>query len=227
MKPSDVENYIAAVSESRIQHLHPKIFDLIGDAAGLDVLDFGCGEGLLSLPLIAGGCRSATLIDADEQMVAEAKRRVAKLNASATGDVQFLQGSEEHLTREDTFDVAICSLVLMMIEDRGRLEATCRRLVLAVTHPCFREEKHGTFRNDLPADFTYWKSGTGYDVKIREPGRDTEATLRDFHWTLSDLINAAGKAGGAATRAIEIGAVAEGGSFADGPAYLVLEIVRR
>ena len=85
-------------------------------------------------------------------------------------------GTRERLER-------VCGALVRALADRGRL------LVL-VTHPCFRQADYETFRYDLPEGLRYWDSGAAYDVVEREPGSGDHAGMPEPHWPRGGYVTA-------------------------------------
>lgn len=84
---------------------------LIGEVAGLDVLDIGCGDGLLAAELAADGAH-VTGIDPDAAMLRAAAER-------ATGrEIRLVQGRVEALPFPDaSFDLVTAVTVLCFVRD--------------------------------------------------------------------------------------------------------------
>lgn len=98
---------------------------MIGDVAGLDVLDIGCGDGLLAAKLAAAGAR-VTGIDPDAAMLRAAAER------TAGRDIRFLPGRIEALPFPDaSFDLVTAVTVLCFVKD----EATAWREMARVLRP--------------------------------------------------------------------------------------------
>lgn len=215
----------------------PVLRDAIADLVALRgrrVLDFGCGEGRLTLALadrgapaaIEGIDRSGTLIE-----------RARSLRAHDAA-VTFRRGDETDLPLGEPVDVAVCSLMLMMCRTRPQLGVTvggligsvvaAGQVVVAITHPCFRRADHGEFRNALPERFDYWQAGRTYDVQLTPEDSDAVAAVPDTHWTLSDYLNAIADSGGVVERALELPLTRDDAGRPVGPpAYLVLRCARR
>jgi 2-polyprenyl-3-methyl-5-hydroxy-6-metoxy-1,4-benzoquinol methylase len=236
--PDIVERYLALSDESRLAILHPAVIDLVGDLAGKTVLDFGCGDAALAERMAEKGATRVVAVDNNPRMVEAARRRLAKAEGSAAANVvMVLEGDENVVASLDRFDLVVCSLVLMMIPDWERVCTIVRTLVsamreegslvLAVTHPCFRTEKHSTFYNVVPAGFSYWASGTPYEVHMHDGPGVPEVVVTDYHWTLRDYMQAVRNFGVHVAAGLEIGTIrAPGGEFVDRPAYLVWRAVR-
>lgn len=101
------------------------VFDrLVGEVAGLRVLDVGCGTGRHALRLATRGAH-VTGADPCPQMLAVAR----ELSAAQGLDVTWLPVGYEALPPGETFDLAICNLVLCHIPDlEGALAAMAARL---------------------------------------------------------------------------------------------------
>lgn len=200
------------------------------------VLDFGCGDGRLLMRLVEQQPpRQVRAIDVSGDLLSIARQEAAKLPGDGAGRVTFKRGDETLLPTDQKFDIALCSLTLMMIGDRDRLHHACRglmrslapggTLVLTLTHPCFRRAEHAAFHNDLPDDFRYWQSGRPYDVVLDPQEKQVEATLSDYHWTLTDYAAALADAGGAITALRELpGQYDTHGKPVGQPAYVLMRV---
>jgi SAM-dependent methyltransferase len=144
----NAERYVsdAWTAEDRTYaQLQDTLWASIGDVKGLQVLDVGCGHGVLAGRLFDRGAQVVG-VDGSAEFIARAE-------ASCPG-ARFLR---HDLARglpalEQTFDLITATMVLMDIPDlhplfRG-LHARCRhgtRLIITITHPCF-------FFSDLSQD---------------------------------------------------------------------------
>ena len=126
----DEDNPLVALEE-------PEMARLLGDVAGLDVVDVGCGTGRHALRLAAAGAR-VTAVDFSEEMLKQARGKRDATN------VKFVRHDlDERLPFDDaSFDRVVCGLVLEHIADTGRflaeLQRVCRPdgfLVLSAMHP--------------------------------------------------------------------------------------------
>ena len=112
----------------------------VGQCAGLDVLDGGCGEGYMSRLLAARGARvvgidtSSTLIEAAERYA----------NSSSSGSTYYVASLEKIPEGDKRFDVVVLNHVLSDISDPevalrevGRVLRPGGRLVALMLHPCF------------------------------------------------------------------------------------------
>ena len=97
-----------------------------GGLAGRDVLDVGCGGGILAEAMAA---RGATVTGLDASAAALA---TARLHARESGvAVEYLHGTAERLAgeRADAFDVVTCMELLEHVPDPAALVAACAHLV--------------------------------------------------------------------------------------------------
>jgi ubiquinone/menaquinone biosynthesis C-methylase UbiE len=101
---------LGAVTEAIEQRL---ILDLMGDLAGVHVLDVGCGDGALVCAAASRGAE-ATGVDPDPAMLAAARTRADKDGIEAA----FLEGRIERLPFPDAaFDVVVSITVLCFVPD--------------------------------------------------------------------------------------------------------------
>ena len=117
---------------------HPAIRGVIGNPAGLEVLDAGCGPGFLSRDLLQGGAKRVTAFDVSPRMVELAQETLGP-------DVAlFVADMAQPLKRlgDATFDLVTSSLALDYVRDWSRPLSEFRRvlrddgrLVFSVQHP--------------------------------------------------------------------------------------------
>jgi len=116
----------------------PVVLELIGDVAGLDVLDAACGTGRYALKLAAAGARVSGL-DECQDMLAVAQRKATDRRLSLdlrSGDLRGLPYADA------SFDLALCALALCHLADlRPPLAELARvlrpsgRLIISDFHP--------------------------------------------------------------------------------------------
>ena len=91
----------------------PVTLAMIGEAAGKDILDAGCGTGRYALRLAEAGGR-VSAVDPSPEMLAAARRKAAERGLAA----RFLPGELSALPFPDAcFDLAVCALVLCHVAD--------------------------------------------------------------------------------------------------------------
>ena len=112
--------------------------ELIGEVAGLRVLDVGCGTGRHSIPLAESGAQVMG-VDPTPEMLEKAKSKAEKQGM----DVDFRGGSIEDVGPElGNYDIVLCCLVLSHVKHLadavGRLAdrlAPGGRLIITDFHP--------------------------------------------------------------------------------------------
>jgi 2-polyprenyl-3-methyl-5-hydroxy-6-metoxy-1,4-benzoquinol methylase len=118
----------------------PAMLHTIGEPAGLDILDAGCGEGYLSRILAKKGA-NATGIDSSTKLIEAARSQ----NLADVPSVSFDIGSVDDLPYPDSaFDLVVCNhLVNDLFDPRKPISEFARvlrssgRLIILMLHPCF------------------------------------------------------------------------------------------
>jgi SAM-dependent methyltransferase len=114
----------------------PAMLALIGDVAGLDVLDVGCGSGFYAAAMVERGAR-VTGIEGSASLLRHAEEAVGGRAALVQHDLEL------PLPLADaSFDVAVMALVYHHVFDRPQLLRELRRvlrpgarLLVSTTHP--------------------------------------------------------------------------------------------
>lgn len=116
----------------------PVVLDLIGDVAGLDVLDAACGTGRYALKLAEAGARVAAA-DASEEMLSYARRKAAERQLGLElrlGDLRQLPFQDE------SFDLVVCALAFChlpeltpAVQEFARVLRPGGRVVISDFHP--------------------------------------------------------------------------------------------
>ncbi len=126
--------------EGRNYHVRTRVrivSEMLGDSRFEQVLDVGCGDGSISLPLLSLGA-SLTLVDVSEEMLGIARSRVP---ARCEAQVKILKGNCLELDLEPRgYDLIVCLGVLAYVDSAapliGRLATLLRpggRLLLECT----------------------------------------------------------------------------------------------
>jgi 2-polyprenyl-3-methyl-5-hydroxy-6-metoxy-1,4-benzoquinol methylase len=118
----------------------PAMLHAIGEPAGLDVLDAGCGEGYLSRILAKKGA-NATGIDSSTKLIEAARSQ----NLADVLSVSFDIGSVDDLPYPDSaFDLVVCNHLVndlfdpsKPISEFARVLRSSGRLIILMLHPCF------------------------------------------------------------------------------------------
>ncbi len=241
MSPWDhdtAEAYRKLGQQAHVPILRPVVAELLGDLTGGLALDFGCGPGDLTALLAELGARRVIAVDESEEMVREARSAMRERASGVDGRIKICQGDERMLPLAEPCAGVLSSLVLMMCSTRERLQraadglvgslARSGRLVVVMTHPCFRTAPADTFHDEVPPHWSYWASGTPYDVVLHpEPAGSATAVITDYHWTLEDMVGAFAKAGGVVRDVRELPAARDASGRPQGlPAYVVVSISR-
>jgi 2-polyprenyl-3-methyl-5-hydroxy-6-metoxy-1,4-benzoquinol methylase len=97
------------------------VLDLVGGSAPLQVLDFGGGDGLDSVPLAASG-HQVTIVDSSPAMLELAMQRAA--SSAAANRVRGVCGGVEQLrggggAGDRRYDLALCHFVIQYVADPG------------------------------------------------------------------------------------------------------------
>ena len=153
------------------------IGSLLGEVAGLEVVDVGCGTGRHALKVAAAGAR-VTAVDFSERMLERAR---AKPGAEAVRFVQHDLANPLPLPSA-SFDRVLCCLVLDHISDLGNFFAELRRVcrengfvIVSVMHPAM--------------------SLRGVQARFIEPGSGRRIGLASYEHQVSDYLMAGMNAG--------------------------------
>lgn len=138
---------IAPVNVTRQHFIMPYMLRLLADVSGKKILDLGCGEGGYARELRRRNAK-VVAIDCAEYSV----RHAEKLSKEESLSIQFYQRNSNDLygIESESFDVVLCSMMLMDCEDLEGTIAEVRRvlkpngkLFASVLHPCFTGQKIG------------------------------------------------------------------------------------
>ena len=106
----------------RIEYILGKITKHFGQVSGIDLLDIGCGGGLIDEPMARLGAK-VTAIDAGEKNIA-----IAKLHAENSGlDIDYQCTSVEEMTGE--FDVILALEIVEHIADLDLFMSAAAKLL--------------------------------------------------------------------------------------------------
>ena len=178
----------------------PVMIELMGDVAGRRVCDLACGEGRGARWLAAQGARVVAL-DVSADLLALARRRERDEHRGIAYVRADAQGADA--LAAETFDAVMCNMALM---DVPALEPTVRgaarmlrpggRLVLSVTHPCFKAPRAGELVDHADGSWRRTVGGYFQEGRWERPGRDGAWLPRvAYHRTISTYVNALADAG--------------------------------
>ena len=165
------QDWIQEDQVMRIGMLDSWMLEALGNVAGRQVLDIGCGEGRFSR-LLAGLGADVTGIDLTEDLVEQAR-------ALANGGETYLVGNAEDLTGldDESFDLAVSYIVLVdLLNYRQSIQAAFRvlrpggRFIVCNVHPMRTAVPYGwiklgdnklfyavdNYTDEGPREFEWW-----------------------------------------------------------------------
>jgi ubiquinone/menaquinone biosynthesis C-methylase UbiE len=200
----------------------PAFKKMIGDVQGLKLLDLACGEGYFSRFFSMVGA-DVTGVDFSEKQIAAAEKEESK---NPLGIRYFIaDASKIDFLEPESFDIVICFMALMDIEDyentimhASRVLKTEGRFVFIFVHPCFgwsRRHEGTTYceweykRNDdgsrNPQYLKIWEYFTNhpYVMEWRGLGSPESLFTTQFHRTITDYVTELNRNGFVISQIIE------------------------
>jgi SAM-dependent methyltransferase len=171
------------------EEVYPWLLDLLAPVDGDLILDIGCGDGRLMSKLSGKG---ASVIGCDFN-------RLLLSKAIAVGPVVAAKLPQLTWVRQGSFDKALVGLVLEHLPDERdffqQAAAVVRRdgvMAIVINHPVWTAPKSSPMEDS--SGETLWRPGVyfGRGYSDEPAGRQT---VRFYHRTLADLLNAASDAG--------------------------------
>lgn len=180
----------------------PALVDLLDPQPRERIIDIGAGQGVLA-PHIAGAGASYVGVDASAKLLRKARRHHGQKG------VVFVQGDARELAdlakiERNSFAAAV---FLLSIQDMSPLEMVLAsasevlvengRLVILMTHPCFRIPRQSGWGWDEQRKLRYRRVDSYLtplavpmkSYKTKRPTPQGNATTRSFHRPLQDYIN--------------------------------------
>lgn len=172
----------------------PAVLQLLELQRGEQILDVGCGQGVLAPHITSSGARY-TGVDISPKMIAIARRRHRG---------RFLRGDARHLhrvsaLRPGSFDAAV---FLLSIEDMNPLESVIQsaawalrdggRIVVLMRHPCFRVPRQSGWGYDADRKLNYRRVDsylTPLSVPMKPYEQSETGVTISFHRPLHHYIN--------------------------------------
>lgn len=208
----------------------PTVLELLRPLQGETILDVGCGTGVLSSHLVQAGVTYVG-VDASPRMLTYAKQRAnvpsitggrqagRKLRTRRPIAPRFLLGDAAQLSdipgiESESFDAAVFMLSLQDMEPLDKvLQATANtlkrrsRIVLLLTHPCFRTPRQSGWGWDEGRKLQYRRIDrylTPMAVPVRPIFQGRSGAIHSFHRPLQDYVNALNRYGFMVDRIVEV-----------------------
>lgn len=180
----------------------PALIDLLRPQPGEAVLDIGCGAGALAPAVMKAGA-GYTGVDLSAKLIDHARKHHRGNARFLVGDATYLAALPE--LRAAAFDAAA---FLLSIQDIDPLEEALAsvawalkpggRLVLLMTHPCFRIPRQSGWGWDEGRRLQFRRIDrylTPLDIPMQEYGAGKRGTTRSYHRPLEAYVAALAASG--------------------------------
>jgi ubiquinone/menaquinone biosynthesis C-methylase UbiE len=183
----------------------PSFLGLVGDTAGLSVLDLACGDGFYTRRLATAGASRVVGVDSAAAMIA-----LARGSDDGSASIEYHVADARSLDLGEQFDLVTAAFLLNYASDAGELLEMCQsiarhlrpggRFVAIDSHPVVEpgiDYRPYGFERILPARlqngsaFTWrnYQDGSSFDIVVYHLDTAThdrtfaEAGLQDVRWT--------------------------------------------
>lgn len=175
----------------------PTFFKVLGDVKGKSVVDFACGDGILTRKVFEKGAKSVVGVDESSEIVNLAR-------ATSPKEIKYLVGKVSHLGKIGEFDLVTGGYLFHYADTISELEGMFRdayvnlkdggRLVAINNHPgnpITSNWKYGTVTECLDPKLV---NGAKLNVSIYE-GEKVACSFQQRYWTRDTYETAMQKAG--------------------------------
>jgi SAM-dependent methyltransferase len=198
--------YVGWVGEGGSKHHRnvavPALLDLLEPQAGEQILDIGCGPGVLA-PFIAKAGARYTGVDASEKLIRYAREHHGAGNRFLVGDARRLSALAG--LDQGRFDAAAFLLSLHDMDPLDPVLASAAwalrdggRVVMLMTHPCFRVPRQSGWGWDEERKLRYRRVDrylTPLPVPMTARAESRGGVTRSFHRPLEMYANGLAAAG--------------------------------
>jgi SAM-dependent methyltransferase len=191
------DSWAGAGSEHHRKLAIPAILDLLDLRRNEQVLDIGCGPAALARGVVRGGAHY-TGVDLSPRMIAHARARHGRQGRMLVADA--LQLAASGALAAASFDAAVFLLSLQNIDPLEPALASAAwalrpggRLVVVLTHPCFRIQRQSGWGWDAGRKLRYRRVDrylSPLRIPLRPPSSGNGTPVATFHRPLQDYVTA-------------------------------------
>ena len=192
------EKYTESVGIEKTEIIYPAEGKILGDVRGKNILDLGCGFGVHA-KILKGKGGHVIGVDTAQSML--------EIGRSMYPDLELLLIKEREMPFPDeTFDIVISDLVIMMIESKEKIQDIVNGIyrilkrggifLFSIPHPCFHDKDHFSYRNTFNPEFDYTNIGYSFGLVLKNPdGKEMVMGNVDFHYRIQDYLEILLKSG--------------------------------